>query len=109
MQSRWTLGRLLDGSRTRAINGRRGLCRQAAAAAFYTHTSGLVHKSIRPEAFLVFRDMVEEEAQGHPVLSRQRDDNDGHGVLGTLYLTGFELAREDNPGSYSSMRGSVEW
>ena len=113
-QSPRTLRNLLESAKMPSINARLELCRQAAVATFYTHTSGLVHKSIRPEAFLVFRDVTQEvghvaSPHSRPMPSRQRDDNGEHDVLGTLYLTGFELAREDKPGSFSSMRGSVDW
>jgi hypothetical protein len=81
-----------------SINTRLELCRQLATAIFYTHTSGLVHKSIRPESILIFQ---KEES-----LEQVNPKKDSTGVL---FLTGFQLAREDTPNTVSSTQGNQNW
>ena len=82
-----------------SINARLDICRQAATAVFIMHTSGLVHKSIRPETFLLF-----QAARGRVTTPTAETD-----TLGTLFLTSFDLAREDKPNASSSRRGIADW
>lgn len=82
------------------INTRLKLCRQLATAVFYTHTSGLVHKSIRPESILVFQQR-QKYPQTKPEQSKTSAD--------VLFLTGFQLAREDTPNTISSTQGNQNW
>lgn len=81
-----------------SINTRLELCRQLATAIFYTHTSGLVHKSIRPESIIIF------QQQPPPDQPDQKIDS-----TGVLFLTGFQLAREDTPNTVSSTQGNQNW
>lgn len=81
-----------------SINTRLELCRQLATAIFYTHTSGLVHKSIRPESILVFQKKESAEQA-----------NASKNSTGVLFLTGFQLAREDTPTTVSSTQGNQNW
>ncbi|KAI7970876.1 hypothetical protein EIK77_008056 [Talaromyces pinophilus] len=81
-----------------SINTRLKLCRQLATAIFYTHTSGLVHKSIRPESIIIF------QQQPPPDQADQKKDS-----TGVLFLTGFQLAREDTPNTVSSTQGNQNW
>lgn len=81
-----------------SINTRLEMCRQLATAIFYTHTSGLVHKSIRPESILIFQ---EEKS---PEKADPKKDSSG-----VLFLTGFQLAREDTPNTISSTQGNQNW
>ncbi|QGA21513.1 hypothetical protein EYB26_009224 [Talaromyces marneffei] len=81
-----------------SINTRLELCRQLATAIFYTHTSGLVHKSIRPESILIFQ---EQQSPEHANLKKDS--------TGVLFLTGFQLAREATPNTVSSTQGNQNW
>lgn len=83
-----------------SINTRLELCRQLATAIFYTHTSGLVHKSIRPESILIF-----QQQQKSP----EKESNPSQNSTGVLFLTGFQLAREDTPNTISSTQGNQNW
>uniref|UniRef100_A0A8H7N3Q4 Protein kinase domain-containing protein n=1 Tax=Bionectria ochroleuca TaxID=29856 RepID=A0A8H7N3Q4_BIOOC len=55
-----SLRKLLDTGMP-SVNARLEVARHVATAVFYTHTSGLVHKAICPEAFLVFQNQHEWE------------------------------------------------
>ncbi|CAI6088535.1 unnamed protein product [Clonostachys chloroleuca] len=94
-----TLRKLLDTGMP-SVNARLEVARHVATAVFYTHTSGLVHKAICPEAFLVFQDVKNKAATVEDLIPDP---------VGTTFLTGFELAREDSPLAYSSMNGSTDW
>jgi len=93
-----------------SINARLELCKQVATAAFYTHTSVLVHKSIRPEAILLFQETgnvqappeAQESVSRHPG-SRLPD------AIGIPFLIGFGLAREDTPDAFSSISRNIDW
>lgn len=84
-----------------SINERLELCRQLATAIFYTHTSGLVHKSIRPESILIFQRQQQK--------SHEKQPSPSGSSTGTLFLTGFQLAREDTPNTVSSTQGNQNW
>lgn len=81
----------------RPLDHRFRLARQISQAVLSVHTAQLVHKSIRPEAILIFQPKVAKSTQ--PAV-----DQAG---LGVPFLTGWKMVRRDN--DLSSRRGESDW
>ncbi|KAF3916852.1 hypothetical protein ABW20_dc0109835 [Dactylellina cionopaga] len=94
---------LLDASISRPCIGSRVQLGQAiATAVLYTHTSGLVHKSLRPENILLFQSEYQAAVEDDEFESSTPS-------LGTPFLTGFGSAREESPSTDSSLRTNEDW
>lgn len=98
-----TLRYALTSTPVPSINARLELSRQLATAVFYTHTSGLVHKSIRPESILIFQD---DGTSSQAMNGKREHLND---LLGVLFLTGFQLAQKNSSNAVSSTQGNQNW
>jgi hypothetical protein len=61
-----------------------------ATAIMYVHTSGLVHKNIRPENLILLGDHITSKGDERPVRGK---------TAGKLYLIGFEFARKEDEAS----------
>lgn len=69
------------------LNHRIQLAKQLARSVMFVHTSGFVHKNIRPETILVF--------------------TDGPKTMGPSFLSGFERVRPS--GASTEQSGDLEW
>ncbi|KAI9667448.1 MAG: hypothetical protein M1821_000264 [Bathelium mastoideum] len=78
---------LLDRSHRHNLSDRFQLATELAKSIAYVHTFGFVHKNLRPETILVFRD--------------------GESTIGSAFLIGFERVRLGD--GYSSNRGDPDW
>lgn len=69
------------------LNERFGLAKRLARSVMFVHSSDMVHKNIRPDTIVIFR-----------------DENTG---LGTPFLLGFEKIRHVN--AFTHLLGDTEW
>ena len=88
-----------------SLTARVELCKQIATAALYVHTASLVHKAIRPEAFVLLQSITTQpESQPDTLPFKSSTFRPG-----TPFLTGFGQARQETPDTYSSLRLSLSW
>ncbi len=84
-----------------SINAKLELCQHIARSMLYTHTEGLVHKSIRPEDIVLL--------QSHQPTPSPPDSKPPPRRIGMPFLTGFSLSRESSKMKDSSMTVSADW
>lgn len=78
-----------------SISDRFEFSKQLARAVLYVHTTGYVHKSIRPDTILIFEEQNATSSKRYPK------------YLGRPYLTGFDQLRKDGP--HSNRASDGEW
>ncbi|KAL2834831.1 hypothetical protein BJY01DRAFT_252807 [Aspergillus pseudoustus] len=86
-----TLRDLLLRKEPHALDQRFQLAKQLVRSVMFVHTSGFVHKSIRPDTIVVFPDT----------------DIGAHFVIGPSFLIGFERFRPD--GAQTMLAGDTSW
>jgi serine/threonine protein kinase len=78
-----------------SISNRFEFAKQLARAVLYVHSTGYVHKSIRPETILLFEQENADSTKRYPR------------YLGRPYLLGFDQVRRDGP--HSNRVSDGEW
>jgi hypothetical protein len=73
-----------------SLTWRLELATRLATAIMYVHTSGLVHKNIRPENLILVGDASMSQDDNRPTQAK---------TAGKLYLIGFEFARKEDEAS----------
>jgi serine/threonine protein kinase len=86
-----TLRQILVEQNQFPLNQRVQLARQLARSVIFVHSTGFVHKSIRPDTIIVF---AEQSGNGNP-------------TVGQSFLTGFERFRRD--GGLSDLVEDLDW
>lgn len=79
--------KMMKGGIHHSLSDRFRLATQLARAVFHIHTFDMVHKSIRPENIILFRD--------------------SESALGSAFLLGFEKVRRGEDGT--ALRGDTQW
>jgi hypothetical protein len=96
---------LLDDDFSRpSIDARVELSRHIATAVLYAHTSGLVHKSVRPEDIIIFHHDDTTAKEGDRNFSKPSGAS-----IGVPFLTGFSSARLEAANVDSSLRTNDDW
>ncbi|KAF4634224.1 hypothetical protein G7Y89_g3897 [Cudoniella acicularis] len=92
---------MLSSTETQALDDRFSLAKQLAKAVMFVHSSGFVHKNIRPETILIFQSST-ELTENEPLSPSIKPHSTPH-----AFLTGFENFRLAE--GITLYRGDAAW